>query len=259
MPPLALLATLVLCAGDLRVPYGSAEPPVQWEAAGEPVGSGEASSYLRAAARLLGISFGEGNRLGVTPTATALRGEWQDHSGFGEHLPRAWMVTVRDVLVTDAGDSAAFVPVTVSLVFEDGGRFVCALVTNEGPWALPQDGTYEELASVARDPLGWEVGPAADTGLASTIPEVLGGVWAVFAVNPLRARFIAIRPRFVSLRYPADDGAGSPVRDHHQHRARWIVEVRGTVVQTRHGYPYTGLLAVVTDGEPRRLQGTTLR
>ena len=157
------------------------------------------------------------------------------------------------------GDTARCAPVSVNLVFDDDGRLVCVFADSEGEWALPEDGLLQPLASVARDPLGWTFGGPVHGVLKSTIPEVLGEVWAVFGVDPSAARFIAIRPRLVGFSHPGADTTLDAEPSEAELTARWIVEVRGSVVQVRNGYPYTGLLAAATDGNPQQLQGTTLR
>lgn len=247
----ALGASAVATTAEPVTVYGEAHPSVHWRRNGLEPSESERAQLMAQSQALVAVPLDSENRLGRVVRASAFGVEWEDESGLGASRPEAWLVEVSDVLVTDAGDASQCVTVPLKLVFDEHLNLLCALVVRDGQWAEPCE-AGKPLLDVARDTLGWEVDGEPTAPMRTTIPEVLGRVWAVFAVSPWTAKYIALRPRVVS-ESPTIVNAPAPPAPW------WLVEVRGAVVQVRNGFPYTGLLAGVRDGSPSGLHGTTLR
>lgn len=235
----------------------SPDPPARWTASSEQPSDEQRAVVLRAAQELVG------QELEVGPIADAAwveRGVFADATPFGgPGASEAWLAFLPSIAVHDAGAPKIWTPVRLHVVLDARDlRLLCAFVRQGDLWHINRESTGESLETYATTGgFRWSFADAGGAQFQSTVPEVLGGVWAATGLNPSTATFIIMRPRRVSWTYPADVVDGEPRPKDGAARLRWIVESRGTVVQTRHGFPYTVLLASVDDEDPRRSQWTT--
>jgi hypothetical protein len=237
----------------------SPRPSAEWQASSAVVDSASTVQWVRRAEAALGVAVARAGGGGENELIAVERGILEDTHPLG--LPRkcdGWRVAVARVPVHQA-KSSLWVPVTISVVFDaTTGRLVCAYAGLAGPWIVNEHTDPNDVEARAQE-LQWIIEDPGNATFRSTIPEVLGGVWAVFGgLDPRHAKYVIVRPRAVRLHFPVDIKGGVPTPKDPFLHLRWIVEARGSVINTRSGFHYTVALVAVDDGAPTKVQGTTL-